>query len=77
MEHNRDDGSSGTRQHMTFLLYFMAFGWMLVLFASLIGLIAWILIKVYRALAEPPDPNRQPRRSREDWDLNHLKRAGQ
>jgi membrane protein implicated in regulation of membrane protease activity len=63
---------------MTFLLYFMAFGWMLVLFASLIGLIAWILIKVYRALAEPPDPNKQPRRSGQaGWNPNHLKRAGQ
>jgi hypothetical protein len=63
---------------MTFLLYFMAFGWMLVLFASLIGLIAWILVKVYRGLAEPPDPNKQPRRSSQaGWNPNHLKRAGQ
>jgi membrane protein implicated in regulation of membrane protease activity len=62
---------------MTFLLYFMAFGWMLVLFASLIGLIAWILIKVYRGLAEPPDPNKQIQRSQAGWNPNHLKRAGQ
>ena len=62
---------------MTFLLYFMAFGWMLVLFASLIGLIAWILVKVYRGLAEPPDPNKHIRRSQAGWNPNHLKRAGQ
>ena len=62
---------------MTFLLYFMAFGWMLVLFASLLGLIAWILIKVYRGLTEPPDPAKQISRSREAWNPNQLKRAGQ
>jgi len=55
----------------------MAFGWMLVLFASLLGLIAWILIKVYRGLTEPPDPTKQISRSREAWNPNQLKRAGQ
>ena len=62
---------------MTFLLYVMAFGWMLVLFASVIGLITWILITVYRALAEPPDPAKQIPRDREALNLNQLKRAGQ
>jgi membrane protein implicated in regulation of membrane protease activity len=62
---------------MTFLLYFMAFGWMLVLFASVIGLISWVLVKAYRALTEPPDPNKQRPRSREAWNPNQLKRAGQ
>jgi hypothetical protein len=61
---------------MTFLLYFMAFGWMLVLFASVIGLISWILVNAYRALTEPPDPNKQ-RPSREAWNPSQLKRAGQ
>jgi hypothetical protein len=62
---------------MTFLLYFMAFGWMLVLFASVIGLITWILIKIYRGLVEPPDPNKQIRPSQAGWNPNQLKRAGQ
>jgi hypothetical protein len=62
---------------MTFLLYIMAFGWMLVLFASVIGLISLILIKLYRGLTQPPDPINQIPRGREAWDLNHLKRAGQ
>jgi membrane protein implicated in regulation of membrane protease activity len=62
---------------MTFLLYFMAFGWMLVLFASMSGLIAWTLIKVYRGLTEPPDPTKQISRSRGAWNSNQLKRAGQ
>jgi hypothetical protein len=62
---------------MTFLLYFMAFGWMLVLFASLIGLIGWILVKVYRVLTEPPDATKRTLRSAEAWNPDHLKRAGQ
>jgi hypothetical protein len=62
---------------MTFLLYFMAFGWMLVLFASLIGLIGWILVKIYRVLTEPPDAAKQTLRSAESWNPDHLKRAGQ
>jgi hypothetical protein len=62
---------------MTLLLYFMAFGWTLVLFASVIGLIGWTLVKVSKTLAEPPDPNKQPGRRRKDWNPNHLKRAGQ
>ena len=62
---------------MFFLLYLMAFGWMLVLFASVIGLIAWILFKVYSALTEPPEPKKPTRRSQEGWNPNHLKRAGQ
>jgi hypothetical protein len=62
---------------MTLLLYLMAFGWMLALFASVIGLITWILIKVYRGLTEPPDPKKQSRTSHENWNPNHLKRAGQ
>jgi hypothetical protein len=62
---------------MTFLLYFMAFGWMLVLFASLIGLIGWILVKIYRVLTEPPDATKQALRSAEAWNPDHLKRAGQ
>jgi hypothetical protein len=55
----------------------MAFGWMLVLFASVIGLITWILIKIYRGLVEPPDPNKQIRPSQAGWNPNQLKRAGQ
>jgi membrane protein implicated in regulation of membrane protease activity len=62
---------------MTFLLYFMAFGWMLVLFASVIGLIAWILVKIYKGLTEPPDPTKQIPGGREALNLNQLKRAGQ
>jgi hypothetical protein len=62
---------------MTPLLYFMAFGWVLALFASLIGLGGWILIKLYRWLTEPPDPPKLTRKSRESWNPNHLKRAGQ
>jgi hypothetical protein len=61
---------------MTLLMYVMAFGWTLVLFASLIGLTGWLLAKLYRWLTEPPDP-KQTARGREGWDLNHLKRAGQ
>jgi len=71
----------GSRKQMTVLtplLYFATFGWMLVLFASVIGLISWILIKLYRALTEPiPEPTTQTGRSREAWNPNHLKRAGQ
>jgi len=55
----------------------MAFGWMLALFASLIGLIGWILIKLCRWLTEPPEPTKQTPRNREGWNPNHLKRAGQ
>jgi len=62
---------------MTFLMYFIAFGWMLALFASAIGSTCWILIKLYRWLTEPPEPPRQTRRSRESWNPNQLKRAGQ
>jgi len=62
---------------MTFLLYLIAFGWVLALFASLIGLAAWISIKLYGWLTEPPEPPKQTRRSRESWNPNHLKRAGQ
>jgi hypothetical protein len=62
---------------MTLLLYIMAFGWMLALFASLIGLIGWILIKLCRWLTEPPEPTKQTPRNREGWNPNHLKRAGQ
>jgi hypothetical protein len=62
---------------MTPLLYFVAFGWVLVLFASLIGCISWILIRLYRWLAEPPHPAKQTRKARENWNPNHLKRAGQ
>ena len=62
---------------MTFLLYFTAFGWVLALFASLIGLAGWILIKLYGWLTEPPDPPKQTARRRAGWNPNHLKRAGQ
>ena len=62
---------------MTLLLYFMAFGWVLVLFASAIGLIALILIKVFRALTEPLDPAKQIPKGRAAWNPNLLKRAGQ
>jgi hypothetical protein len=61
---------------MTFLLYIMAFGWTLVLFASVLGLLAWILVKIYKGLSEPPDPAKQIP-NREALDLNKLKRAGQ
>jgi hypothetical protein len=57
-------------------MYVMAFGWTLVLFASLIGLAGWLLVKLLRWLTEPPDP-KQTTRGRERWDLNQLKRAGQ
>jgi hypothetical protein len=62
---------------MTLLMYFVAFGWVLALFASLIGLTSWLLIKLYRWLTEPPDPRTQTARSREGWNPNLLKRAGQ
>jgi hypothetical protein len=63
---------------MTPLLYFMAFGWTLALFASLIGLTGWVLIKSWRWLAEPPDPTRQiTKKQLKRLDLSHLKRAGQ
>jgi len=62
---------------MTLLLYFMAFGWMLALFASVIGLTVWLMIKLYRWLTEPPDPKRQAASRPEGWNPNHLKRAGQ
>jgi hypothetical protein len=62
---------------MTLLMYFMAFGWVLALFASVIGLTIWLLIKLYRWLTEPPEPTRQIRKSRETWNPNYLKRAGQ
>jgi hypothetical protein len=76
------EGDQGTRaeiggRRMTLLMYFMAFGWTLVLFASLIGLTGWLLVKLYRGLTEPPDPRKQTARSRDGWDLNRLKRAGQ
>jgi hypothetical protein len=57
-------------------MYLMAFGWTLVLFANLIGLTVWLLVKLLRWLTESPDP-KQTRRGREAWDLNQLKRAGQ
>jgi len=62
---------------MTPLLYFMAFGWMLVLFTSTIGLIIWILIKVYKGLTEAPDPTKQIPKGRKAWNASQLKRAGQ
>ena len=62
---------------MTLLMYFLAFGWVLALFASVIGLTVWILIKLWRWLTEPPEPTTQTRQSREHWNPNHLKRAGQ
>jgi hypothetical protein len=62
---------------MTLLLYLIAFGWVLTLFASVIGLASWILIKLYRWLTEPPEPTRETARRRESWNPNHLKRAGQ
>jgi hypothetical protein len=75
------EGGQGTRaeiggKRMTLLMYVMAFGWTLVLFASLIGLAGWLLVKLLRWLTEPPDP-KQTTRGRERWDLNQLKRAGQ
>jgi hypothetical protein len=62
---------------MTPLLYFMAFGWMLVLFTSTIGLTIWILVKIYKGLTEPPDPTKQIPKGRDAWDPSQLKRAGQ
>jgi hypothetical protein len=62
---------------MTPLLYFVSFGWMLVLFASLIGCIGWILIRLCRWLAEPPESAKQTRKTLKGWNPNHLKRAGQ
>ena len=62
---------------MTLLMYFMAFGWVLALFASMIGLTVWISIKLYWWLTEPAEPTRQIRKSRESWNPNYLKRAGQ
>ena len=62
---------------MTPLLYFVSFGWMLVLFASLIGCIGWMLIRLCRWLAEPPEPAKQTRKALKGWTPNHLKRAGQ
>jgi hypothetical protein len=62
---------------MTALLYFVAFGWMLVLFGSLIGCAGWVLIKLCRWLAEPPEPAKQTEKRLEGWNPNHLKRAGQ
>ena len=61
---------------MTLLLYLIAFGWVLALFASLIGLAAWISIKLYMWLTEP-EPPKPTRKGRESWNPNHLKRAGQ
>jgi hypothetical protein len=62
---------------MTPLLYFVSFGWMLVLFASLIGCAGWVLIKLCRWLAEPPDPAKPTAKKLERLNLNQLKRAGQ
>ena len=62
---------------MALLLYFIAFGWTLVLFASLFGMTCWILIKLFQWLTESPDPTNQLPHSREGWNPNHLKRAGQ
>ena len=63
---------------MTPLLYFVTFGWMLVLFCSLIGCAGWILMKLCRWLAEPPDPAEQTAKKQlKSFNLNHLKRAGQ
>jgi hypothetical protein len=60
------------------LLYFTAFGSVLALFTSVIALIGWISIKLVRALtAPPPEPTEQTERSREDWNPNQWKRAGQ
>jgi hypothetical protein len=61
---------------MTVLLYFVTFGWMLVLFASLIGCAGWVFIKLCRWLSAPPDPAKQSGKL-ERLNLNHLKRAGQ
>jgi hypothetical protein len=63
---------------MTLLLYFGAFGSLFALFASLIGVIGWILVKLYRAMTEPPpEPTQQAGRSQRDWNPNQFKRAGQ
>jgi hypothetical protein len=63
---------------MTPLLYFVSFGWMLVLFASLIGCVGWVLINLCRSLAQPPDPVKQTgKKQLKSLNLNHLKRAGQ
>jgi hypothetical protein len=63
---------------MTPLLYFMAFGWTLALFASLIGCAGWVLIRLCRWLAEPPDPAKDAAKKQlKSLNLNHLKRAGQ
>jgi hypothetical protein len=59
-------------------MYFVAFGWMLVLFGSLIGCAGWVLIKLCRWLAEPPKPAKQTSKKQlEGWNPSHLKRAGQ
>jgi hypothetical protein len=58
-------------------MYFVTIGWVLALFASLVGLTSWLLIKLYTWLTEPPDPRNEASRSREALDLNRLKRAGQ
>jgi ribosome biogenesis protein Tsr3 len=50
---------------------------MLVLFASLIGCAGWVLIKLCRWLAEPPDPAKPTAKKLERLNLNQLKRAGQ
>jgi hypothetical protein len=63
---------------MTPLLYLMAFGWTLALFASLIGCAGWMLIKLWRWLAEPPDPAKEAAKKQlKSLNLSHLKRAGQ
>jgi hypothetical protein len=60
------------------LLYFTAFGSLLALFASAIGAICWLSIKLYRALTAPdPEPTTQTGRRQEGWNRNQWKRAGQ
>ncbi len=70
---------------MTPILYFTTFTAALVLFAGVIALSVWLLVKlirlpgrIYSAVVDPPsNASAQEQKEFEGWHPAHLKRAGQ
>ena len=67
-----------------FLLVLLSFAMVLALFASVVGVIAWALVKFVRSVAPfsraEQDAKKSRVRSRTQWEPNHphyWKRAGQ
>ena len=64
---------------MWLLLYFVTFGTAAALFASAIGVVVYLFVKLIQVLTAPDDPFLRPRDSSrtQAYTTENLKRAGQ